>query len=288
MGPGEGKDVKALTEKAEEFAKQGLIDETSNLKNIKTFSWVGKNDYIIPPQVVTWWNDFLSYYKDDHKYIDDLDCSHTYSTDDQGWEKNDIISPFVNNCEYPTAYESLKWVYSSSIKNARDGFKYENIYKIDQNKYNHIAGCMGDTGFAYVPLKCQSEGSNCPVHVFIHGCLQTYDHVQLEFYSNSHMLDLAEANDFIVLMPVAVKSITEVYNPQGCWDWWGYCDNDPVNFATKQGAQPKAIMSMVHDLQDGKLALTHATEQTMKFTKSLNNRFFIEEKEDYLFFPSDL
>mmetsp|Transcript_26119 Transcript_26119/g.25978 ORF Transcript_26119/g.25978 Transcript_26119/m.25978 type:complete len:117 (+) Transcript_26119:434-784(+) len=116
----------------------------------------------------------------------------------------------------------MKWIYSSRLTYAKGNFKYENIYKYDQSKFHNIPGCMAETGFAYVPLNCQYEGADCPVHILLHGCLQTYDHIGLDMMTLTHYADLAEANNFIIVSPQAVKSLTNIFNPRGCWDWWGY------------------------------------------------------------------
>jgi hypothetical protein len=36
-----------------------------------------------------------------------------------------------------------------------------------------------------------------------------------------------------------------VFNPRGCWDWWGYTNS---RYATKEGPQIRAVLSMVERL----------------------------------------
>jgi hypothetical protein len=45
-----------------------------------------------------------------------------------------------------------------------------------------------------------------------------------------------------VLFPQAKAS---TYNPEGCWDWWGYTGLD---YLGKEAPQIKAIWSMVEQL----------------------------------------
>ena len=54
----------------------------------------------------------------------------------------------------------------------------------------------------------------------------------------------ADTNNLEILYPQAIASIVP-YNPEGCWDWWGY---DGPNFAVKSAPQMVAIMNMVHAL----------------------------------------
>ena len=35
-------------------------------------------------------------------------------------------------------------------------------------------------------------------------------------------------------------------NPNGCWDWWGYCgDSDSFQYATQEGRQMSGVARMV-------------------------------------------
>ena len=52
----------------------------------------------------------------------------------------------------------------------------------------------------------------------------------------------ADTNRIIVLYPQATTSSG---NPNGCWDWWGY---DDENYATRTGSQLCAIKNMVDRL----------------------------------------
>ena len=39
------------------------------------------------------------------------------------------------------------------------------------------------------------------------------------YATRSGYLEVAEANNIVVLFPQAIKTLD---NPNGCWDWWGY------------------------------------------------------------------
>ena len=172
------------------------------------------------------------------------------------------------------------------IKDSQDGFKYENIFRFDQNKYNKIPGWMHKNGYIYIPTKCRDSTKKCPLHVVIHGWLQTYEHIELDMMTKTHYNELAEKNNIIMLYPQGVKSLGKIMNPRGWFDWWGYWDGDKVNFATKEGPQIKAIMNMINDLQNGKLDLELAKEEIFYFTKWENKPFY-NTTVKYPFFPSD-
>jgi len=38
-----------------------------------------------------------------------------------------------------------------------------------------------------------------------------------------------------------------MYNPKGCWDWWGYSS---IDYATRNGPQMAAVHKMVERLQE--------------------------------------
>jgi hypothetical protein len=48
-----------------------------------------------------------------------------------------------------------------------------------------------------------------------------------------------------VLYPQAIARWWWVYNPSGCWDWWGYTG---AQYHTKEGAQVRAVMAMLSRL----------------------------------------
>jgi hypothetical protein len=48
-----------------------------------------------------------------------------------------------------------------------------------------------------------------------------------------------------VLYPQSISRYWWIYNPRGCWDWWGYTGQD---YATRQGAQIRAVLAMVERL----------------------------------------
>jgi poly(3-hydroxybutyrate) depolymerase len=53
----------------------------------------------------------------------------------------------------------------------------------------------------------------------------------------------ADTNKIIVLYPYAVPAPGPTpYNPNGCWDWWGY---DDPNYSLKSGTQMSIVYKMV-------------------------------------------
>ena len=117
---------------------------------------------------------------------------------------------------------------------------------------------MDNTGWAYIPAAC-ARGESCRLHVALHGCKQGQSYLPLRpvvgddlyygttFVRNAGYNRWAESNRIVVLYPQAV-SIPD-RNPNGCWDWWGYTDE---NFATRKGVQLSAIRAMVEQITSGR------------------------------------
>jgi poly(3-hydroxybutyrate) depolymerase len=59
----------------------------------------------------------------------------------------------------------------------------------------------------------------------------------------------ADTNRIIVLYPQAIARSWPTYNPNGCWDWWGYTG---PQYHTKDGAQIRAVKAMLERLSEPK------------------------------------
>jgi poly(3-hydroxybutyrate) depolymerase len=101
---------------------------------------------------------------------------------------------------------------------------------------------MADEAYVYVPA---SQQGGCKVHVAFHGCKQSAESVKDDFYNKSSYNDWADSNRLIVLYPQVNKSPMVPFNPEGCWDWFGYTG---ALYATKSGPQIQAIRAMIQRL----------------------------------------
>ena len=55
----------------------------------------------------------------------------------------------------------------------------------------------------------------------------------------------AGSNRLVVLYPQTVVRYFPVFNPRGCWDWWGYSG---ANYWNQTGAQIRAVKAMIERL----------------------------------------
>lgn len=61
---------------------------------------------------------------------------------------------------------------------------------------------------------------------------------------NAGFLEPAESNGIILLFPQVVP-LPEAGNPDGCYDWWGYQDEE---YDTRNGDQMDSIWRMIQKL----------------------------------------
>ncbi len=92
-----------------------------------------------------------------------------------------------------------------------------------------------------MPSSC-GEQPGCRVHIALHGCSQSREAVGDTFVKESGFAEIADSNRLVILFPQVTAG---AYNPEGCWDWWGYTGLD---YLGKEAPQIAAIWSMVEHL----------------------------------------
>lgn len=108
---------------------------------------------------------------------------------------------------------------------------------------------MDASGYVYIPGTCAGDARGCAVHVVFHGCKQEAVAVHDAVYRGVGYNRWADTNHLIVLYPQAIKSPVEPYNPEACWDWWGYTG---LNFQVQSGVQLSVLKAMVDRLTRAK------------------------------------
>jgi predicted esterase len=239
---------------AEARAALGLVEPTSNLSKQRVFLFSGIQDFVVHRLVMDTVQSFYSEYitaPGAIQYETELQAGHTVPTDD----KNNTLpctstkSPFISYCNYDGAGIALQHIYNNQLNPKNNGSSSGKLIEFDQSPFipsGMSAGqiSMHKTGFAYVPSSCFSSSSVCRIHVSLHGCEQTVNHVGLDYVLDTGFNKWADTNNIIMLYPQAISDLT---NPQGCWNWWGYNLN-PLNYDTNQGYQVIAIMNMMKQL----------------------------------------
>jgi len=227
------------------LAVAGQIDATNNLARSRVWLFAGSADRTVYAAVVNALRDFYAAYKAHVVLIADKPAGHGMVTEHYGSACGATGPPFIIDCDYDAAGELLKFL----LGNLRQPAAKESgrLIRFDQNAYaegDAKAIAMDATGFVYVPERCAS--ARCRIHVAFHGCEQGTAELGEQFVRESGYNGWADNNGLIVLYPQVIKRYSpSIFNPRGCWDWWGY--TGPV-YHTKDGAQIRAVKAMIDRL----------------------------------------
>jgi len=232
------------------FAALGKIDAVSHVARQRVYLFSGAADAIVAPSVVDATSAFFRAAKvpeENLLYVRDLPAGHAFLSDRFGGACEANAPPFINACmvegqPYDQAGAILKHLHGPLNGEALTLSAEPAAF--DQTEFAGAASSgMAEEGFVYVPQACRVGG--CAVHVVFHGCLQSAAEVGNAVYARLGYNHWADSNRIIVLYPQVSRSEHIPYNPNGCWDWWGYTG---VGFQTKRGAQLAAVHSMVQRL----------------------------------------
>jgi poly(3-hydroxybutyrate) depolymerase len=235
---------------ARSFARSGRIDPLSNLRTRRIYVFSGTDDTIVRQQAVDATVSFFRQVgvKDANlKYVNKMPAGHAVITPSYGNDCSANTAPYISHCDvgsegYDQAGEILEHIYGP-LK-PRVATVTGKIVRFNQREFAAAATGMAELGYLYVPRNCTGTGARCRIHVAIHGCMQAAESVDSQFYRHTGYNNWADGNDILVLYPQVNKSKVP-FNPQGCWDWWGYTGN---NYAFKSGPQMKAIQAMIKRL----------------------------------------
>ncbi len=233
------------------FAKQ--IDPTADLSSARVWLFSGTNDHTVEVAVVDALRSFYALYgvpSANLVFVRDLPAGHAMVTKSAGAPCQVTRSPFINDCDYDAAGELLRHLLGPLEPPAAQ--ESGRLVAFDQKAFaggDAYGLSMADTGYLYVPQRCQTE--RCRVHIAFHGCQQSVEAIGEQFMREAGYNRWADTNHLIVLYPQTINRSgwgfrggrsTFVYNPRGCWDWWGYTG---PQYHTKAGAQIRAVKEMV-------------------------------------------
>ncbi len=234
--------VADLAKTTSQWAKDGVIDSTANLKASKVYLFSGVNDTVVNPATTASLKDFYLQFTDTANivYKSDVKAEHAFVTDDFGNACLTKDMPFISNCGFDLAGAILQHLYGN-LAPRKTGTLDGTLVEFDQTAFVTGHG-MGTSGFAYIPKTC-SAGTTCRVHVALHGCKQNNTDIGTDYVRNTGYNRWADTNNIVVLYPQTGKGATN-----SCWDWWGY---DDPQYAKKSAPQMKAIVAMIDQLSGG-------------------------------------
>lgn len=234
--------LESLVEYARSAAASGAIDDVANLANDPVWLFHGANDVAMHADPTRAASDFYAAIGAvEVTVITDVEAAHGFPTNDAGVACNEMAEPWINACGYDAAGELLNALYGELAPRAEASGSLMEVPQPGAGDATMLA-----TALAYVPASC-AAGDKCGVHVAFHGCQQSTAFVGDAFAVGAGYNEWAESNHLIVLYPQVDSSKIAPLNPLGCWDWWGYTDED---YATRTGAQI-AVVKATLDLLAG-------------------------------------
>mmetsp|Transcript_9974 Transcript_9974/g.28040 ORF Transcript_9974/g.28040 Transcript_9974/m.28040 type:complete len:349 (+) Transcript_9974:66-1112(+) len=221
----------------------GAIDNTVHLDGDRAFLLSGKLDTVVSTRVVESLQEYYNHYNVNVSLVKLDGAEHCQPTDNDTLQSCILLrSPYVSYCNYDGAGAALQWLYGNALT-PKSGAAQSTVISFDQTEFGSQTAVMEDTGFIYVPNQCDA-GDLCALHVAFHGCNMEYEEIGDAYVQYAGYNEWADANNLIILYPQATRSkqLSE-YNPEGCWDWWGYISSD--NYDTKEGKQMAAVFAMM-------------------------------------------
>ncbi len=238
-----------LLQAAERFAAAGQIDPLSNLQNDRVYVFSGTKDTVVYQQAV---DATVSFFQQagvppgNLLYVNNVPAGHALLTPAFGNACAENASPYISHCQvkkksYDQAGAIFTHIYGFAMPPAKTLSGH--IVTFNQREFADASTGMASDAYAYVPANCTSQ-ARCKVHVAFHGCKQSAAEVQDDFYAKTSYNSWADSNNIVMLYP-QVNPSNVPFNPNGCWDWFGYTGN---NYALKSGPQLAAVHAMIDRL----------------------------------------
>lgn len=224
----------------------GTIDPSTNLQGQPVYLWSGTQDATVKQAEMNDLRTEYAHYGAAVTYDNTFPAAHGWESPDGELACGTQGSPYMIRCDAGGgAYDSEQtWLslFLGRLKPRKHNVPDGRLVNFDQTEFGAGASNSMDTnGYAFVPQPC-AAGVRCALVVAFHGCLQTQADIGTKFITESGIDAWADHNNVVVLYPYAVKSPVQPFNPQGCWDWWGY---DDPQYALKSGTQVSIVYKMV-------------------------------------------
>ena len=234
-------DPDRLVKRAKELAEKGEVDPLSALMHHNVYLFSGDDDATVTRPVVEAAKRFydLAGIPAGNVTLVTGDGGHAFITEEGGVACGISEPPYISDCDYDQARAILGWIYGP-LKPASNSTQGEFVV-FDQEAFSDPGDSFAEEGVVYVPASCRTE-PGCRVHVSLHGCGQSREKIADTFIKDSGFAEIADTNRLVILFPQVSAS---AYNPEGCWDWWGYTGLD---YLGKDAAQVSAIWAMVEHL----------------------------------------
>ncbi|MBV8575856.1 MAG: hypothetical protein JOZ58_12585, partial [Acetobacteraceae bacterium] len=160
-------------------------------------------------------------------YQDAIGAGHSQVTQGYGESCSANEGDYIDNCNYDQAGILLQHIYGR-LNPPNRGALTGHLKQMDQAEftapYRPEDFSLSNTGYVYVPQACEDQ-QRCRVHIALHGCLQSAEIIEDHYVAHAGYNEWADTNNIIVLYPQTHASEIAPFNPNACWDWWGYTNS---------------------------------------------------------------
>ncbi|UAA37916.1 polyhydroxybutyrate depolymerase [Paraneptunicella aestuarii] len=238
-------ELNALETQIDRWQQEGKIADTKSLQDDKIWILGGTLDQKVGRSVVSALNQQYQQWipKDNIQYVQDKAFAHHFPTANEGSDCKKSESPYIGNCQFDAAGSLLTQLYGNLTPATQASQSHIHTISTEQLPKEQ-QDTLATESYLYVPENC-AEGKACSLHISFHGCNQNAEAIGTDYVTKTGLNRWAESNNIVVLYPQTKNSTVLPFNPQGCWDWWGYTDGD---YATRNGKQIKAVYSLIQQI----------------------------------------
>lgn len=237
----------AINQYLAEQQANGKLASVAALADSKVWLFSGTADATVLPQVsAALYQQYQQWLAADAlRFVQDQPFAHHFPTNKTGFTACDKSeSPFIASCNYDASGQFLNHLLGKVNRAAANATGQ--LLKLQQHQLAPAAvGQLAAEGYLYVPESCL-DGVECQLHISFHGCKQDVSQVGDAYIRHTGLNEYADTNQLVILYPQVEKSAMAPFNPNGCWDWWGYSGE---HYATVDGPQLKAVKQLADALR---------------------------------------
>lgn len=229
----------------------GTIDSATNLQGQPVYLWSGTQDKVVNPREMVDLNSEYQRYGANVKFDSTFPAAHGWESPNGELACGTNGSPFMVNCfQNGVVYDSVQtWLtmFIGPLKPRNNGPLSGTLYSFDQTEFGASPNVsMSPTGSVFVPKACERGQHACGLVLALHGCLQQASLIGNRWVTEAGINEWADTNKLVVVYPDTIASSAPgPTNPNACFDWWGYSNQNDPNYALKSGMQMSALYAMV-------------------------------------------
>ena len=244
---GEGIAVEPLVEFVRTREGAGDIAPLAELESARVWIFHSPADTVVAPAAGAALAEFYRAFVPERQVVlvNDVEAAHGWPTLDAGAACLEAGGDYINDCDFDAAGAILGHLYGNL--DPRTDASPGNLVAADFSRYFGSGSNVAASGYLYVPDTCRSAARECGLHIVFHGCVQGAEFVGDRFVMQAGFNEWAESNDLVIAYPQLEKSL---FNPKGCWDWWGYTD---ANYDLRSGKQVAGVAALIDAYASGTL-----------------------------------